>query len=130
MKFLESIADKLWGPKITDYIPNHRMVADVDIDHFRGDRHEVVLTFHKHVKGRLRGPKRARKPHLQGYLVGWECVKGIPVRNDVWAGDYIYADMFSIKDSVNWYEEAVKGLHRQIVRQRVHNGYIHDRRNR
>lgn len=126
----ESIADRLWGPKITEYRATTSTVADIDIDHFRGDKHEVVVTLHKHVKRRLKGPKRARKPHLQGYLLSWECVKGIPVRNDSWVGDCIYEGWLTIKDPDSWYEESTKELRRQIARQRVHNGYIHDRRNR
>ena len=128
MKFLESIADKLWGPRYSRYQALHRTTTEVDMGLYKGDVHEVALTLHKHVKERQRGPQWARKPLLEGHITFWECKKGIPVRNDHWEGDCMYESWMQIYNPDNWYEEAMKELRRQIARQRVTNGYIHDDR--
>ena len=130
MKWLEDLADRFWGPRYSRCQALCRTTTEVDLGLYKGDVHEVALTLHKHVKERERGPQWARKPLLERYIASWECTKGIPVRNDHWEGDCIYESWMPISDPDNWFEEAEKELRREIARQRVRNGYIHDRRKR
>ena len=123
MKFFEDLAEKLWGPLVTEYRTMSSTAASIDIGHYPGDKHEMSFTLHVDVKTRQRGPEWARKPHLQGYIVSWKCDKGIPVGSAAWDGESTHGSWVRINDPDNWFEEAVKGVHRQVTRWRIDSNF-------
>jgi hypothetical protein len=112
-----------WGERYYEYKTLDEDVLLIEINQFRGDEYMVEFKVQEQLRGRRNGPKWARRKTHEGYTAEWWCKDGIPIRNEAWKGDNVYASAVSIPDPNDWRMDADDNLKAWVVDQREKYGY-------
>lgn len=83
-------------------------------------RYELDLTLTEIMGARTRGPQWVRKRKLEGYIVLWMCVDGIPVAN---YGDMLYSGRIRFDSHVNWVAKTIVSMTKTLESTRRTTGY-------
>lgn len=126
---MKSIPDLLFGSKLHSYKIVSEHEANVQFSPVKGDRRYVLFTLKAIYKGRMHGPKWARKKEFVGYIVHWYTDRGIPIKNTsqgqrmVKKADFRLSEEEVDLSALGWQKCAEQDLGKQIADIRTHNGF-------
>lgn len=121
--------NNLWGMKYYSYKDVDHYTRLVRFTDVPNDEYLVDFKLQEMWRGRRRGPKWATDRTFEGFIVDWNCEKGIPTENNSYKGDCVYGSSLPIDPPPfggPWIVQAETKLIEWIAIQRERYGYLHD----